>query len=60
MCMYYDKISNRNHELMIFKKWLQIGGGGGDYVLHTYGVFIKDEYYSWVQYKSGPGGRPSM
>ncbi len=24
------------------------------------GGFIKDEYYSWVQYKSGPGGRPSM
>jgi hypothetical protein len=22
--------------------------------------FIKDEYCSWVQYKSGPGGRPSM
>ncbi len=27
---------------------------------HTYGGFIKDEYCSWVQYKSGPGGRPSM
>ncbi len=26
----------------------------------TFGGFIKDEYYSWVQYKSGPGGRPSM
>ncbi len=24
------------------------------------GGFIKEEYYSWVQYKSGPGGRPSM
>jgi hypothetical protein len=26
----------------------------------AYGGFIKDEYCSWVQYKSGPGGRPSM
>jgi hypothetical protein len=26
----------------------------------TNGGFIKDEYCSWVQYKSGPGGRPSM
>jgi hypothetical protein len=26
----------------------------------TFGGFIKDEYCSWVQYKSGPGGRPSM
>jgi hypothetical protein len=24
------------------------------------GGFIKDEYCSWVQYKSGPGGGPSM
>ncbi len=24
------------------------------------GGFIKEEYYTWVQYKSGPGGRPSM
>ncbi len=24
------------------------------------GGFIKDEYFSWVQYKSGPGGGPSM
>ncbi len=24
------------------------------------GGFIKEEYCSWVQYKSGPGGRPSM
>jgi hypothetical protein len=28
--------------------------------VHTDGGFIKDEFYSWVQYKSGPGGRPSM
>jgi hypothetical protein len=26
----------------------------------TLGGFIKDEYCSWVQYKSGPGGGPSM
>ncbi len=31
-----------------YKQWNTIGG------------FIKDEYCSWVQYKSGPGGRPSM
>ncbi len=24
------------------------------------GGFIKDEYCFWVQYKSGPGGGPSM
>jgi hypothetical protein len=29
-------------------RWNNIGG------------FIKDEYCSWVQYKSGPGGEPSM
>ncbi len=28
--------------------------------LHSLGGFIKDEYCSWVQYKSGPGGGPSM
>ncbi len=28
--------------------------------VETIGGFIKEEYYSWVQYKSGPGGRPSM
>ncbi len=28
--------------------------------LNTWGGFIKDEYCSWVQYKSGPGGGPSM
>ncbi len=27
---------------------------------NPYGGFIKDEYCSWVQYKSGPGGGPSM
>jgi len=26
----------------------------------TWGGFIKDEYYSWVQYKIGPGGGQSM
>ncbi len=25
----------------------------------TLGGFIKDEYCSWVQYKSGPGGTPT-
>jgi hypothetical protein len=29
-------------------------------LIDTYGGFIKEEYYSWVQYKSGPGGGPSM
>ncbi len=24
------------------------------------GGFIKDEYCSWIQYKSGPGGGPSL
>ncbi len=28
--------------------------------IQTLGGFIKDEYCSWVQYKSGPGGGPSM
>ncbi len=31
-----------------------------DLAFDTFVGFIKDEYYSWVQYKSGPGGRPSM
>ncbi len=30
------------------------------YIAESIGGFIKEEYYSWVQYKSGPGGRPSM
>jgi hypothetical protein len=30
------------------------------WLIYTDGGFIKDEYYSWVQYKSGPGGRPLM
>ncbi len=28
--------------------------------VYMIGGFIKDEYHSWVQYKSGPGGGPSM
>ncbi len=30
------------------------------YLQYTIGGFIKDVYCSWVQYKSGPGGGPSM
>ncbi len=30
------------------------------FLLFSLGGFIKDEYCSWVQYKSGPGGGPSM
>jgi hypothetical protein len=31
-----------------------------NFLRNSKGGFIKDEYCSWVQYKSGPGGGPSM
>ncbi len=35
--------------------WIWIGSGS-QRIRYRYGGIIKDEYYSWVQYKSGPGG----
>ncbi len=44
----------------ISRKWLSMVGTGLVVHMLRKGGFIKDEYCSWVEYKSGPGGGPSM
>ncbi len=46
--------------ITFFLQYIQLYSQSFEYQPRPIGRFIKDEYCSWVQYKSGPGGGPSM